>query len=513
MNKTKYRALRVRARTLLAKVQKKESKKSFLKSIYVKLSDGRIGHPASGKWVKEKDIPEGAKIWDSLHEFTKLKDSKGNPSKAASYQREFLEKKAELSIFFGGVGTGKTIVGAFRCTEMALLNPGGLTIIGAAASKLLALNVIPKVESNVPRWAIRVPTHAHLDYKYFKLNRHGYFEMNWKNGHKTIALTLDVKTGAHMRIQGPDACALWLDEASIIPEVVYKVFMERLRDESGMMTQAFFTTSPDEPGWIEKVFFKEGADRSKLAVVRATTEEATFRSKDYCKRLESLYTVDEYRRKVLGIILHYEGLVYEDHLGVAETDSCWLEDFVPDSDLPITIGIDLGYRRCAFVVGQELIKDDRLIDVIFDEGQLSDVTAAELGQFIAKKYKGWNIDVVYTDYSSTSEPDRRELRHRLQGTQVKKAISKENSRYYKVVQGVNLVRHQCRNHRGLRNLFIDASLHGNVARGKDAYPLHAALSLYKEPPDKVRYHTLDALRYYILGKFGPVGTVTIGARV
>ena len=491
-------------------MEERKAQESFLDSIYVRLGDGRLGHPASGKWVDEITHPN-PHVWDGLEEFTKFVMPDGSPSQAMTYQRQFLQDTTEMSAFIGGVGSGKTVPGIYRLVDLALLNPGGLTIIGAAAASLLSYHILPEVEKHVPSWAIKTPSHAHLEMKYFKLNQFRYFEMLWVNGHRTIALTLDTKTGAYKKVQGPEACGLWLDEASIISEKAMKVFMERLRDEKGMFYQGFFTTSPDDPGWLEDFFVKGEPDRTKFALVEATTEEATFRTPAYYERLKRIYTVDEYERKVLGKLVSYTGLVYKDHLSTAKDSKAFIS-FVPDPTIPITIGVDLGYRRSAYVVGQEIIINDMIVDVIFDEAQLSDTTAPELGEHLSTRYKDWNIDFVYTDYSAMSAVDREDLVERMPGSRIEPAIDTAKRGYYRVQQGVSLVRHRCRDHKKKRHLYLASPLRGNVGRGSDNMSLVEALDTYEEPVHKDRIHVLDALRYYILGKYVRQPTVYVGDR-
>ena len=498
-----------RLSALVAERKARAAHDEFLSSIYVRLADGRIAHPHSHSWVDT--IPDGARVWDSLLAFEKLTLPDGSPSKAAPYQEEFLKLFQPNVAFLGGVGSGKTVVGARRLTEAALLNPNSLSIVGGPTSASLDINTLHRIEEALPRWALVKPRIPHGDYRYWKKSTHHYYYINWKNGHRTIAMTLNSKTKSYLNTQGPSASFLWLDEGARMDKGAIDVFYERLRDERGMLLQFIITTSLDEPGWMESEYLDKESGKpvtqpDLYAVVEASTEGATFRGTGYVERLKAQYGEEQYRRKVKGELVYYEGLVYRDHLPCDINEPCWL-DYIPDKSRPITIALDLGFKRSAYVVGQEEYIIGTMVDVIFDEGTVADTSAAQLAWLLQEKYRKWTIDHVYTDYSTTSEPDRRTIRGILKGVSVSPAINRQNSRFYRVEQGVNLVRHQCRDHQGERHLYIAKSLHGNTNRGTDMQGIREALSMYVEPPNKKRYHILDALRYYILGKHGPTGTV------
>ena len=203
--------------------------------------------------------------------------------------------------------------------------------------------------------------------------------------------------------------------------------------------------------------------------------------------------------------------MYGDHLGHHKDHPCWME-YVMTRDRPITIGVDLGYRRSAWVVIQETLRGDELVDVVCDEGIVADTSAVELAEIFREKYRKYRIEAIYTDYSNTSEPDRRIIKKVLRGVKVRPAIAPSSVKYYRIEQGVNLVRQRCRDIDGLRHLYISKHLYGNKGRGQDMVMIRDALGAYREPPDKRRFHVLDALRYAILGKHGPRGQVTIGGR-
>lgn len=514
-------------------------RQAILQSIYVHQADGRVAHPLSGTYLScAHDLPDGAKVtspWDSFKRYVRTSD--GQPGQPEPYQLAFLRHMEPANAFLGGIGSGKTIVGAYRFKELVLLNPGALSIVGAPSNKMLWANVMKRLEGEkiagswspgmIDPWMVVQPKRDYSEGRFGRPNKWGYYEIHYINGHTTYAMTLEEKSGSHLKIQGPDACGLWLDEASIMSEKVFSTFFERLRDERGMLRQCVITTSLHTKGWLEKFFLSPNTNRKLFAVTKAKTSDATFRSDAYQEEQRGVRSDREYRRKCEAEVISLEGLVYEEYLPCKEDAPCWA-DHQYDRRRPVNAAVDFGNRRASVVFSQEAVVNGIKGDVVFDEIALSDTSDLEVALAIKGRcysepdnLNGYRLHSVFTDYSNNSKIPRGTMQEVLPGVRIVPAVSRANIRYWGVPQGVNEVIKRCRDAKGVRRLWLSKALF-HADKGFDVYTLRQALDNYKYPEHKTGKpiddrpvkdgweHACDALRYLILGIHCPGSRVEIG---
>jgi hypothetical protein len=450
--------------------------------------DGRIYHPSRRVWGDHGNL-----IWDEVAFF----ESRGwQPMR---YQRAFLEARQPIVTLFAGVGSGKSLVANIRTVTQALMNPGGISIVGLPSNVTIDINVIPDLEAIVPIDQVVPPRKSEHGSKVFRHDKlGGFYEIRWKNGHRTIFRTMSSAHLAFKRSQGPTCCFLRLDEIAQMDRGAFTTLIERLRDQEGAWLQYLITGSLDEPGWIEDFFDEGKVDDSMVCIIRASTRDATFRSGEYVKLLSTVLTDTEARRKLDAEVVYLEGLVYGGFLSTDRDHPTWME--VPESRHPITIGMDLGFRRTAWVALQEHLVHGELVDVIVDQGIYPETLPHEVGMALLKRFDGYIIDAIYTDYSTESEPDRKVLQRVMSPVPVRPAVMKQQKPFYRIGPGVNLVRSRCQGQDGIRRLYISPKLHPQKGQGTDMHLLVDALSKYIEPPHRRRYHILDALRYAVMGK-------------
>ena len=511
--------------------------------IRVILADGRMVIPSMATVLDAGafEHPTGSYVFDVLAEFAKNPNCKrfdGRPAYAEPYQIAALSARQKFTLFAAGIGSGKTILQGYNLSIAALCHPGGLSLYGGPSNKTLWLNTVPmvidgrirqvpKFEAYLPRWAIRIPNHPYKNGIYGSRNEFGFYQIDWINGHRTYVLSLEERSGAHLRTQGPDICYVGLDEASTMGDDVVPVVGERLRGPSCIGLRMFLTTSRDEIGPLEAMFDRERMDPSLFCLIEADTEkDASFQPPSYTEGLKALLSEKMYRRKVKAEVVSFQGLVYGDDLPCAPTAPCWF-DYTFDPSRPVWIGLDFGYRRGAMVFGQEFEINGFLSDVIYDQIITSDQGPEAMGELLRLRLRadgnpgGIMVAAVHTDYSTTSETDRKTFKRLVPGLMVRPAVSEQKSKYWKIPQGIELVRQRCRDARGVRRLYLARSIR-DTDYGYEVFPLLRALGDYKYPDAKPgrglseypikngNEHILDALRYYVLGRHMPKGSFAVG---
>lgn len=537
--------LKREADALLYLVRSQRGREEILDRVEVHLADGRIAHPASRTWAPSGH-PEPLVVSPQKHFAQYRRTSDGEPGRPEPYQIDFLRLGTPYALFAGGVGAGKTAVGGCAYKEIVFLNPKGLSIIGAPSSKTLWANLLGpngKFESLIEPWMVIQPARRHEKGLYGVLNQWGYYEIRWINGHTTYALTLEAKSRADLRIQGPDACGLWGDEFGVVPEVVFQTFRERLRDESGMMKKFIITTSLDRKSpWMKRLFFDVNRDTTIFGYVKARTRDATFRSGTYVREQEAGRSAASIAEKLDAEDVVYEGLVYGErqvyadgkakrepaYLSSAEDHPCWME-YAHQPGQPVFVGFDPGDRRAACVFAQEIDRLGVRGLVIFKEIILSDTSTEQIGFLLQQILKGeggqekLDIFKVYTDYSTKALADRNTLKKFLQGTIVAAAVGLGQEKFWDVPSGVELVKRQCCDFQGTRRLWIARSLYKNDF-GYDMCGLRQCFQNYHyhewidgkpisdEPVKDGKEHAMDALRYLVLGRCIPRGSVSEAKR-
>lgn len=528
----------------------------WLERVRVVLGDGRVAVPHEHRFEVMPDggYPPDWPVWDSVAELSRnklLQREDGKPPHPEAYQLAALSNFTPLLLLAWGVGSGKTTIGDFRLTELALCNPGGRTLIVGPSNKALWLNTIlvngkqvPKFEAYLPAWAIRRQVRKSIEGQFGRTTNHGFYEFDWKNGHRTAVLTVDYRSRADLRTQGPDVCGIWFEEASTIARGAIKTVMERFRDKSGLLHQAIFTTSLDKAGLLEELFINDqNQDRSMFDVIRAATTEATFRGPEYLSMLQKILTPEEYQRKVLAEIVVYSGLVYgkqksrdsegklqerPPYLDADIKHPCWL-DYQYDASKPVYVGFDPGDRRAALVFAQPREYLGLLGLVVFREIVMGDTSTEQIGALLRDMIEGangqpkYNIAGIYTDYSTKAEGDRKTLKKFIQGGIVKAAVQMGQERFWDVPSGVSLVKQQCCDYNGARRLWISTEIHKNDF-GYDMFGLRQGFSNYRyqewkegrpisdNPVKDGKEHVMDALRYLVLGRCTPRASVSEARR-
>ncbi len=245
-------------------------------------------------------------------------------------QWDFMATSDRLAAFVGGIGSGKTYVGAVRSLLFAI-EQGGLGMVVAPTYPMLrdaTLRTLIDIAE-----ALRIPV---------KTNE--------------AKMTMQVQSGARGsillrsssvpdRLRGPNLHWAWMDEGAMCPPTAYPILLGRLRAD-GAAGPLWITTTPRGRNWLWQ-------QRDAISIYRARTQDNPYLSGDFVAALEDTYTGRFAEQELGGAFVGFDGLVYElfsDDAHIAERHGPWAR---------VIAGIDEGYTNPAVLLVVGLDGDDR----------------------------------------------------------------------------------------------------------------------------------------------------------
>lgn len=384
---------------------------------------------------------------------------KGEPSPLQ--KKSFKESNAKINIWEGAVRSGKTYISLWRFLTELREGPEGDYVIITRTYDSFKRNVLPLIESMI---GIKDP-------KYLR----GHRELHlW--GKKIHVVGADDER-AESKIRGPTFAGAYVDEATIIPESVFKMLISRCAMHGAKI---FVTTNPDSPyHWLKTGYLDGNPDVKSWKFRLEDNPQLSQDDKDYLKRQ---YTGLWYQRFIDGQWVQAEGSIYDffnekDH--VLNSPPSYTGSYI--------LGVDYGTNNpCAFVlIGNDRhrgplwwIEDEYYYDSKLHQRQKTDSEYADdLKEFI----RGRPVHAIYLDPSAIS------FRMELLKQGVINLYEAENQ----VMDGINFVRKMmndgtvkvCKNCKNVIHEFQSYVWDKNsIKTGIDK-------------PKKENDHALDAIRY------------------
>lgn len=175
----------------------------------------------------------------------------------AEFLRNFDEKLCKFNAFVGGVGSGKSHLGAHYLLEMAARNPAARGFIAANTypqlwqSTLTALYKVCKAYG-VPVHPVRPESAAKKKVLYL-----------W-NQVEVLCRSAE----RYSEWDGTEVGYFWLDEAKTMPEGAFIAVNERLRDTACDYLCGWLSTTPDGYNWVSDL-----VENPRVRMVRSLTKQ------------------------------------------------------------------------------------------------------------------------------------------------------------------------------------------------------------------------------------------------
>lgn len=384
-------------------------------------------------------------------------------------KRSFNEAIRRINIWCGSVRSGKSYVALLAFLDFCINGPDGLCAIVGRSERTLRQNVIELLTNFCG---------ADIDYKI------GYGEIMLYGRKVFVVGASDAR--AEGRILGATYAGALVDEATLLPENVWRTLLDRLSVKGARL---FATTNPDSPyHWLKRDFI-DRANELDVAYWDFYLEDNPSLDPIYVKNIKKENTGIWYKRRIEGLWTMAQGAVYP-----MFDMKRHVIDELPGIANEYFIGVDYGTANpCTFIlVGYNAtlypnmwVEKEYYFDGKKEGRQKTDGQYAEdFGRFI----ESIPIDTVFIDPSALSF--KTELRSRFKNLSIADANNN-------VLEGIGLhgnllnegtlkIHNSCKNLIGEYTSYVwDDSWQ---KRGVDK-------------PLKMFDHCQDALRYVIATRF------------
>ena len=205
-------------------------------------------------------------------------------------QLRFRQSKALYRGFVGGIGSGKSFVGAFDLIRRA--KPGRLYLVAAPTYPMLRDATLRS---------------------FLTLARDLFFLKDFAKGEMIATLgngaeVLFRSTDDPERLRGPNLSGIWLDEASLMDQEVFEVLIGRLREagEDGFLSATF--TPKGRHHWSYTVF---GEHKPNTDLVHCHTSDNPFLPAHFYSNVRGQYTRHLAAQELEGEFIDAPGALFK----------------------------------------------------------------------------------------------------------------------------------------------------------------------------------------------------------
>lgn len=207
-------------------------------------------------------------------------------------QQQFLQSKALLRAFVGGIGSGKSYVGALDVIRRA--KPERLYLVTAPTYPMLSDATFRSLTGLAQQLGIV----ADGDTK------------------SSPPPSIKLRTGAEIlfrstdnpeMLRGPNLSGVWMDEASLSKQEAFNILVGRLREggEMGWLTTTF--TPKGKTHWTYKTF---GTGQPDTELIHATSAENPFLPPEFVENVRKRYTAQQAKQELGGVFVDGGGNHY-----------------------------------------------------------------------------------------------------------------------------------------------------------------------------------------------------------
>ena len=400
----------------------------------------------------------------------------------------------DISLYQGGMGSGKTFCGSLRGIIFALTWAGCRGLVGAKSQDLL--------DNTTKRKYVE-----HLENMGMVEGVHWWFTdrkqcMNFKNGSQIRFKTLS----DWEQFMSEEFTWIEFEEASFLDEIIFIKLITRLREQKrdgweNYYRSLFMHTNPQgKRGWLNKHFINPKTRKKRYRYITASTRENHHLGDDYVEMLEELYSAEQIKEMVDGLDVDYDNTVaFPDFTQDNVKENI---EYNPRESLILTCDFNYNpmcwylmqeYDGCWYIL-KELIEQNvttkdmcRMIQPIIDSYGTRQLTIMGDSHGRDKKTNGSDYSVMLSHFSDA-------------GYDVTMRVQKSNPL---IKDRLAVLRGLIRNAKGVRRLFVDESCKwllynfeeckNNLANAGLKLPTDSEI----QNDDKKRFliHPIDAISY------------------
>ena len=293
------------------------------------------------------------------------------------------ESNARYNIWIGAVRSGKSFASLFRFVDYIQNGPQGDFVIVGKSLQSIKRNVLSPLKDMLGDM-----------FQYFL----GKAEA--KLFGRTIHLIGANDERAEHKIRGLTAAGAYVDEITIIPEVVFEMLKSRLSIPGAKL---FGTTNPDSPFHWFKVKFLDRSDELDLKYWNFYLEDNPSLDEDFVRNIKKEYIGLWYARYIEGKWVLAEGTIFDFF-----DKTRHVIPYPPAAAEYYICGVDYGTTNpCAFslvgynpnVFPNRWLEKEYYWDSKLQQRQKTDT---EYGDDLRKFLQGYNVKTIYIDPSAVS---------------------------------------------------------------------------------------------------------------
>lgn len=253
--------------------------------------------------------------------------------KQAEFMRSVLDPNgSKYTLYCGGIGSGKTMIGCITMLALALQYPGDY-LIGRQFSPELKVTTLKQFLEICPKELID-------EYRVAD----GIIRLKAAAGKFSNLIFRQLEEPDKLR--SLNLSGFYIDESSQVSEAAFMLLQGRLRGPG--LRKGFLTTNPNGHDWqytwfVKQDGFSSEAIKAQFKLIKAPSTENIHLPDGYVSNLLATWSPERVKREIEGSFDAFEGMVYHEF----RRDLHVIQPFVIPTEWTRIVGIDHGYRNPA----------------------------------------------------------------------------------------------------------------------------------------------------------------------
>ncbi|PWA11061.1 hypothetical protein DCC39_10200 [Pueribacillus theae] len=427
-----------------------------------------------------KPYKEGSDTWWGFCATCGYLEQFYNPLPA---QQEFHASPSKYRLYAGGFGSGKTLCGCQESIQLALRYPGNFILVGA--------QTYPNLRDTTLRTFLEIVPHPVL--------KGGSIErafnkaenmLEFHNGSSVIFRSMDDPN----KYKSLNLGAFYIDEVSEVAEEIWMMLESRLRRNTVPRRTGFGTTNPEGGSWVYSKFVQNNGKSKNYSYFQAPTTENIYLPEDYVQGLLDSYPESWVKRYIYADWSAFEGQVFPEF---QPTIPYVIPHVDPNPEHPVYFGLDHGLHNPTAALWGSVNPEDGTLYIYqeyYEKNQLVEHHAANI-KFMSKD------TAIFGHWIDPA-------------TQNRNAVTGKSVRSEYLRLGVPVTLGNNDLHAGIHKIseYLKKDKHGKpkIVISERCEHLIEELSQYRwekakprqnepEKPHSYKDHTVDALRYMVMG--------------
>lgn len=401
----------------------------------------------------------------------------------------------DISLYQGGMGSGKTFCGSLRgLTCFALKFAGCRGLVGAKSQDLLDNTTKRKYEEHLENIGLKEGVHWwYTDRKQ---------TMNFINGSVIRFKTLS----DWEQFMSEEFTWIEFEEASFLDEIVFIKLITRLRqqkrDEWGdeYIRALFMHTNPQgKRGWLNKHFINPKTRKESYRYITASTRENYHLGDEYVEMLEELYSADQIKEMIEGLDVDYDNTV-----AFPQFTEFNVKELQYDPNESLILTCDFNYNPMCWYLVQEVNKEWHILrELIYNNVTTKEM--CKIIQPIVSEYNTRSITIMGDAHGGDKKTNGSDYDVMLShfadaGYYIDLRVSRSNP---PIKDRLATLRGLLCNAKGVRKVYVDPSCHRLIYNfeecknhlGNGGLKLPTDSEIQNDDDKRYLIHPIDAISY------------------